>query len=219
MFKGVTTHLLDGVGGNGTDIKSRHELRLTLPDMSDDADLQIARVVQLTNHLSLPFCQLRIRLIFRTDEMDRRSLVEDLFMAIDSAQDTRAWMDLVRVLDDDVARVVSLLRLGRPQLTTQICSFAEDSLLGSIPSRVDEMTTRKYLSIIQTTARSLEAFAPTTAIPSLATKLEALVQSMVARPTHNSNASMDVDSLASPGQDAIAIRFVMGSPFDRSAVN
>lgn len=122
-LKQIMDRLLEGSNSNGTTLNCYIGLRytpLTQTDLSEmDPEVQVTKILQIADEFSLPFCQIKLQLIFNSEKSststDRTigqiTVTTSFFHAISSAIQNQnfAWADLVSALDDDVARYVSLI--------------------------------------------------------------------------------------------------------------
>ena len=82
-----------------------------------DADLQVAHAIQLADNYSLPFCRLKLQMIFSSNnvasstsaETDHHGLVDAFLEAVDGTDGGKdhAWMDLLDGLDENNVHMVS----------------------------------------------------------------------------------------------------------------
>ncbi|KAI9769426.1 MAG: RNA polymerase II mediator complex subunit [Geoglossum simile] len=172
-------------------------------DLSEmDPEVQVTKILQIADEFSLPFCQIKLKLIFNSEKSsapaDRTTgqitVTTSFFHAISSAIQNQnfAWTDLVSVLDDDVARYIR--------------EYAEEQLLNSTPfskscptssfqlsqcQESDESSARRFMPVIENTSFSI----PTTSVPTLAPilvdKLNGLAQYISLRDTDTRRAPPD----------------------------
>ncbi|KAH0543775.1 hypothetical protein FGG08_001957 [Glutinoglossum americanum] len=190
-------------------------------DLSEmDPEVQVTKILQIADEFSLPFCQIKLQLIFNSEKSsastDRTigqiTVTTSFFHAISSAIQNQnfAWADLVSALDDDVARYVSLTPFSFAQSevpkSSQIREHAEEQLLNSVPfskscpatsfqlsqcQESDESSVLRFMPVIENTSFSIPATGVPTLAPILVDKLNGLAQYISFRDTDASRASPD----------------------------
>ncbi|KAI9776029.1 MAG: RNA polymerase II mediator complex subunit [Geoglossum umbratile] len=184
-------------------------------DLSEmDPEVQVTKILQIADEFSLPFCQIKLQLIFNSEKSststDRTigqiTVTTSFFHAISSAIQNQnfAWADLVSVLDDDVARYVSLPPLlftqNKEAKTLQIREHAEEQLLNSAPFskscpassfQSDESSARRFMPVIENTSFSIPGIGVPTLAPILVDKLNSLAQYISLRDIDTGKAASD----------------------------
>ncbi|KAI9860017.1 MAG: RNA polymerase II mediator complex subunit [Trichoglossum hirsutum] len=190
-LKQIMDRLLEGSNSNGTTLNCYIGLRytpLTQTDLSEmDPEVQVTKILQIADEFSLPFCQIKLQLIFNSEKSststDRTigqiTVTTSFFHAISSAIQNQnfAWADLVSALDDDVARYI---REHAEEQLLNSAPFSKNCLTSNFQlsqcQEPDESSVRRFMPVIENTCFSIPATGVPTLAPILVDKLNGLAQ-------------------------------------------
>ncbi|PKX91641.1 mediator of RNA polymerase II transcription subunit 12 [Aspergillus novofumigatus IBT 16806] len=181
-------------------------------------DISVAeKVIELTNDFSLPFCQLKLQLLFNAETKGdvRNEIVDVMFKAAvaDSRSRRSNWVGLVRLMSHDAVRQIR----ERAEKNFFAIPLFEESPDGCSSFAADNSssleTAKLYLTIIEKLGYSIPDVGPQAVIPALTEKMDILLQrliSMQANYSGTTELSHGVDAeqmIRSRGQFERAVAF------------
>ncbi|RAH83067.1 mediator of RNA polymerase II transcription subunit 12 [Aspergillus japonicus CBS 114.51] len=153
-------------------------------DASDKTTPDAEKVIRMNNDFSLPFCQLKLQLLFNAEAagQDNNSIVDVMFKA--AVADTKShndhWYGLVSLMSHDA---IQQIRERAERSFFSIPMFEENSdSLQSIE------TARLYLTMIEKLAPCIPEAGVPTVVPVLVEKMEFLLQKFVAMQANHTGA-------------------------------
>ncbi|KAJ6115047.1 hypothetical protein N7486_000825 [Penicillium sp. IBT 16267x] len=143
---------------------------------------QVEKLASTNDDLSLPFCQLKLQILFHqdSDNEDRNSIADAMFQTVvaNSRAHNFHWVDLVALMSPDAVRQIreraekeffSIPVLEEPPTN----SLATPHSLGSLE------TAKLYLTIIEELAGSTSDAAPSAVVSVLVDKMDGLLQKIL----------------------------------------
>ncbi|KAI9754382.1 MAG: RNA polymerase II mediator complex subunit, partial [Candelina submexicana] len=205
-------HKMDQLLGEDHNPKSDAEVSLVQDDMHGVAlELQIIRIMRQLDDLTLPFCQMKLQLLFKGStlsvthtEGSQSILISSLYRSISSAvaDGSSIWVDAVSVLDNEVV--------------SQIREQAEGQIMSSIPTNktalaadIDDHDMNRTaalhsLSILAATAYSIPQQGVAELGPNIIENIEGLLQSVSHQGANGDQPSIDRNlSILSDGKQLL----------------
>ncbi|RHZ57631.1 mediator of RNA polymerase II transcription subunit 12 [Aspergillus thermomutatus] len=154
-------------------------------------DISVAeKVIELTNDFSLPFCQLKLQLLFNAETGGdvRNEIVDVMFKAavVDSRSRRSNWVGLVRLMSHDAVRQIR----ERAEKSFFAIPLFEESPDGCSSFAADNSssleTAKLYLTIIEKLAYSIPDAGPQAVAPVLTEKMDLLLQRLINMQTNYS---------------------------------
>ncbi|KAL4952117.1 hypothetical protein BDW69DRAFT_200960 [Aspergillus filifer] len=155
-------------------------------DSQDEADpsSQAEKVILMNNDFSLPFCQLKLQLLFNAKAGDevKNNIVDVMFKAAvaDSRSKKSHWVGLVNLMNQDAARQI------RERAESSFFSVAmfdesidDDSVSTLAASNNSIDSARLYLTIIEKLAYSIPESGVQSVAPLLVERLDILLQKLI----------------------------------------
>ncbi|OQE37135.1 hypothetical protein PENCOP_c010G06992 [Penicillium coprophilum] len=165
------------------------DLLLGVESQSDGNSVlsKVEKLACMTDDFSLPFCQLKLQVLFHADSgsEDRTNIVDAMFKT--AVSDCRAhrlhWVDLVALMSPDAVRQI------RERAEKEFFSIPLlEEPLGDIPSSPDKLgsleTAKMYLTIIEELASSIPESGASYIAPVLVEKMDCLLHKIITM--HNS---------------------------------
>ncbi|CAI7575268.1 unnamed protein product [Penicillium glandicola] len=148
---------------------------------------KVEKLARMTDDFSLPFCQLKLQVLFHADSEseDRTNIVDAMFKT--AVSDCRAhrlhWVDLVALMSPDAVRQI------RERAEKEFFSIPLlEEPISDIPDSPDKLgsleTAKMYLTIIEELAGSIPDSGAPSVAPVLAEKLDSLLHKIITM--HNS---------------------------------
>lgn len=165
------------------------DLLLGIESQSDGKSVlsKVEKLARMTDDFSLPFCQLKLQVLFHADSgsEDRTNIVDAMFKT--AVSDCRAhrlhWIDLVALMSPDAVRQIR----ERAEKAFFSIPLLEEPL-GDIPDLPDKLgsleTAKMYLTIIEELASSIPDSGAPSVAPVLVEKMDALLHKIIT--LHNS---------------------------------
>ncbi|KAF4156578.1 hypothetical protein CNMCM6936_006474 [Aspergillus lentulus] len=147
-------------------------------------DISVAeKVIELTNDFSLPFCQLKLQLLFNAETKGdvRNEIVDVMFKAAvaDSRSRRSNWVGLVRLMSHDAIQQIR----ERAEKNFFAIPLFEESPDGCSSFAADNSssleTAKMYLTIIEKLAYSIPDVGPQAVVPVLTEKMDLLLQRLI----------------------------------------
>ncbi|CAP86073.1 Pc20g07440 [Penicillium rubens Wisconsin 54-1255] len=171
------------------------DLLLGVESQSDGNSVlsKVEKLARMTDDFSLPFCQLKLQVLFHADSgsEDRNNIVDAMFKT--AVSDCRAqrlhWVDLVALMSPDAVRQI------RERAEKEFFSIPLlEEPIGGIPDSPDKLgsleTAKMYLTIIEELASSIPDSGAPSVAPVLVEKMDSLLHKIITM--HNSTAAKGV---------------------------
>lgn len=174
------------------------------PAKNDSVVSEVEKLASTTDDFSLPFCQLKLQVLFNTqsghESGDRDGFVDAMFKTIvaDSRSQKNHWVDLVALMNPDAVRQI---RERAEKEFFSVPILEESTEAPSSPRNIVTLQTAKlYLTIIEELAGSIPESGTPAVASALVEKMDTLLQKILTmRP--NSNDNDKKGSGVSPGQE------------------
>ncbi|RDW86152.1 mediator of RNA polymerase II transcription subunit 12 [Aspergillus mulundensis] len=171
---------------------------------------QAERVILMNSDFSLPFCQLKLQLLFNAKAGDevKNHIVDVMFKAAvtDSRSKRSHWVGLVNLMDQDAARQI---RERAESSFFSVTMFDEPADDPSSPTGATSTTSiesaRLYLTIIEKLAYSIPQSGVQPLAPLLVERLDFLLQKLIIMQTNSNSFAENRD--ASSSGPAVMSRF------------
>ncbi|KAH2023936.1 RNA polymerase II mediator complex subunit [Aspergillus fumigatus] len=147
-------------------------------------DISVAeKVIELTNDFSLPFCQLKLQLLFNAESKGnvRNEIVDVMFKAAvaDSRSRRSNWVGLVSLMSHDAVRQIRE-RAEKNFFATPLFEESPDGCSSFAADNSSSLEAAKlYLAIIEKLAYSIPDVGPQAVVPVLTEKLDLLLQRLI----------------------------------------
>ncbi|KAF7125224.1 hypothetical protein CNMCM5793_001333 [Aspergillus hiratsukae] len=167
---------------------------LGLDTKSAPPDISVAeKVIELTNDFSLPFCQLKLQLLFNAEAKGdvRNEIVDVMFKAAvaDSRSRRSNWVGLVRLMSHDAVRQIRE-RAEKNFFAIPLFEEPPDGCSSFAADNSSSFETAKlYLTIIEKLAYSIPDAGSQAVVPVLAEKMDSLLQRFTSMQTYYSGAA------------------------------
>ncbi|KAJ5680489.1 hypothetical protein N7536_011628 [Penicillium majusculum] len=171
------------------------DLLLGIESQSDGSSVlsKVEKLACMTDDFSLPFCQLKLQVLFHADSgsEDRTNIVDAMFKT--AVSDCRAhrlhWVDLVALMSPDAVRQI------RERAEKEFFSIPLlEEPIGDIPDSPDKLgsleTAKIYLTIIEELASSIPDSGAPSVAPVLVEKMDSLLHKIIT--IHNSTLAKGV---------------------------
>ncbi|KAF4769390.1 hypothetical protein HAV15_008945 [Penicillium sp. str.  len=171
------------------------DLLLGIESQSDGSSVlsKVEKLACMTDDFSLPFCQLKLQVLFHADSgsEDRTNIVDAMFKT--AVSDCRAhrlhWVDLVALMSPDAVRQI------RERAEKEFFSIPLlEEPIGDIPDSPDKLgsleTAKMYLTIIEELASSIPDSGAPSVAPVLVEKMDSLLHKIIT--IHNSTLAKGV---------------------------
>ncbi|KAJ5510749.1 Mediator complex subunit Med12 [Penicillium expansum] len=177
------------------------DLLLGVDSQSDDNSVlsKVEKLACMTDDFSLPFCQLKLQVLFHADSgsEDRTNIVDAMFKT--AVSDCRAhrlhWVDLVALMTPDAVRQIR----ERAEKAFFSIPLLEEPI-GDIPDSPDKLgsleTAKMYLTIIEELASSIPDSGAPSVAPVLVEKMDSLLHKIITM--HNSTLAKGVTNTDRP---------------------
>ncbi|KGO66253.1 Mediator complex, subunit Med12 [Penicillium expansum] len=177
------------------------DLLLGVDSQSDDNSVlsKVEKLACMTDDFSLPFCQLKLQVLFHADSgsEDRTNIVDAMFKT--AVSDCRAhrlhWVDLVALMTPDAVRQIR----ERAEKAFFSIPLLEEPI-GDIPDSPDKLgsleTAKMYLTIIEELASSIPDSGAPSVAPVLVEKMDSLLHKIITM--HNSTIAKGVTNTDRP---------------------
>ncbi|CAI7568844.1 uncharacterized protein N7487_009820 [Penicillium crustosum] len=171
------------------------DLLLGIESQSDGSSVlsKVEKLACMTDDFSLPFCQLKLQVLFHADSgsEDRTNIVDAMFKT--AVSDCRAhrlhWVDLVALMSPDAVRQIR----ERAEKAFFSIPLLEEPI-GDIPDSPDKLgsleTAKMYLTIIEELASSIPDSGAPSVAPVLVEKMDSLLHKIIT--IHNSTLAKGV---------------------------
>lgn len=147
----------------------------------DSVISEVEKLASTTDDFSLPFCQLKLQVLFQTDPAneDRNSIVDAMFKTVvaDSRAQKRHWVDLVVLMSPDAVRQIRE-RAEKEFFSVSILEDCSDSS-GTHQSPQSLEKAKLYLSIVEELASSIPDSGAPAVPPLLVEKMESLLHKVI----------------------------------------
>ncbi|CAI7630667.1 unnamed protein product [Penicillium viridicatum] len=173
------------------------DLLLGIESQSDGSSVlsKVEKLACMTDDFSLPFCQLKLQVLFHADSgsEDRTNIVDAMFKT--AVSDCRAhrlhWVDLVALMSPDAVRQI------RERAEKEFFSIPLlEEPVGDIPDSPDKLgsleTAKMYLTIIEELASSIPDSGAPSVAPVLVEKMDSLLHKIITM--HNSTLAKGVSN-------------------------
>ncbi|KGO71242.1 Mediator complex, subunit Med12 [Penicillium italicum] len=174
------------------------DLLLGVESQSDGNSVlsKVEKLACMTDDFSLPFCQLKLQVLFHADSgsEDRTNIVDAMFKT--AVSDCRAhrlhWVDLVALMAPDAVRQI------RERAEKAFFSIPLlDEPIGDVPDSPDKLgsleTAKMYLTIIEELASSIPDSGAPSVAPVLVEKMDSLLHKIITM--HNSTLAKGMASI------------------------
>ncbi|KAJ5548735.1 hypothetical protein N7513_005969 [Penicillium frequentans] len=143
---------------------------------------QVEKLTSTTDDLSLPFCQLKLQILFHqdSDNEDRNSIADAMFKTVvaNSRAHNFHWVDLVALMSPDAVRQIRE-RAEREFFSIPVLEEPSNNAL-AIPHNSGSLETAKlYLTIIEELAGSTPDAATSAVVSALVDKMDGLLQKIL----------------------------------------
>ncbi|KAL4922181.1 hypothetical protein BDW62DRAFT_78335 [Aspergillus aurantiobrunneus] len=175
-----------------------------------DASTQAERVILMNNDFSLPFCQLKLQLLFNAKPRNevKSSIVDVMFKAAvaDSRSGKSHWVGLVSLMNQDAARQIRERAESGFFSVTMFDELVDDpsSSTGSTSTSSIE-NAKLYLTIIEKLAYSIPEAGVQSVAPLLVERLDLLLQKLIIMQANSNN--LAENRSASSSGPAVLSRF------------
>ncbi|KAI9819203.1 MAG: RNA polymerase II mediator complex subunit [Pycnora praestabilis] len=218
-LKQVVDRLLDPQQKLGISATAASPPGLTLADIAElDPEVQIERILLVTDEFSLPFCKVKLQLLFTVESSavhaepgkGQDSVLTAVFQAVEHAADgiSYIWAELISVLDDNVARHVR--ERAEEHLLSEAPVAKGSPIYNAESLESSEYTVRRYLSIVAATAHSISEVAVNHIAPLLTEKLNNLGQLLSRCAMEDAQSSLKVSdegNISTRKQECDFVRF------------
>lgn len=152
---------------------------------------EVEKLASTADDFSLPFCQLKLQVLFHTDSAseDRNSIVDAMFKT--AVADSRAkkshWVDLVALMSPEAVRQI------RERAEKEFFSFPileeMNEISGASQNPVSLETAKLYLTIIEELASSIPDSGAPSVASTLVEKMDSLLHKILAMQSNQSHVS------------------------------
>ncbi|KAL2866016.1 uncharacterized protein BJX67DRAFT_151939 [Aspergillus lucknowensis] len=154
------------------------------PEDELEPSSQAERVILMNNDFSLPFCRLKLQLLFnaKTGNKVKNDIVDVMFKAAvaDSGSKRSHWIGLVNLMSQDAARQI---RERAEASFFSVPLFDETSDVSSVPSAATSTSSlesaKLYLTIIEKLAYSIPEAGVQSVVPLIVERLDQLLQRLI----------------------------------------
>lgn len=155
---------------------------------------EVEQLASTTDDFSLPFCQLKLQILFHKDSAkeDRNSIVDAMFKTVvaDSRARKSHWVDLVALMTPDAVRQIRE-RAEKEFFAIRLVDEPSDTL--GAPQGLGSLETAKlYLGIIEELAGSIPDSGAPALASILAEKMDSLLHKIITMQSNLSNAGEDL---------------------------
>ncbi|BDD63320.1 hypothetical protein MAP00_008228 [Monascus purpureus] len=167
--------------------------------------LEVEKIISVTSDFSLPFCQLRLQILFNaeSDEEVKNSIVDAMFKVAKAGARARNphWVDLVSVLGQDAVRQIR----ERAEKEFLSISLSEDLTDGRATTAADSQSpleiARVHLTIIDALSYSIPETGLSSIAPALVEKMDMLFHKLAVQQANFSSFTRNANGVLS-GQTA-----------------
>lgn len=166
----------------------------------DSVISEVEKLASTTDDFSLPFCQLKLQVLFHADPAheDRNCIVDAMFKIVvaDSRAQKRHWVDLVALMSPDAVRSIRE-RAEKEFFAVPILENGSDSSGVRQPPQSLE-TAKLYLSIIEELSSSIPDSGAPSVAPVLVEKVDSLLNKVITMQANSDKAGEhDIGSASS----------------------
>ncbi|KAL4939066.1 hypothetical protein BDV06DRAFT_199624 [Aspergillus oleicola] len=155
-------------------------------DSHDEVDpsSQAEKVILMNNDFSLPFCQLKLQLLFNAEPDDevKNNIVDVMFKAAvaDSRSKKSNWVGLINLMNQDAARQIRERAESSFFSVTMFDEPMNDCSLSTMAASTNSVdSARLYLTIIEKLAYSIPENGVQSVAPLLVERLDLLLQKLI----------------------------------------
>ncbi|KAJ5798126.1 uncharacterized protein N7503_007422 [Penicillium pulvis] len=143
---------------------------------------QVEKLASTTDDLSLPFCQLKLQILFHqdSDNEDRNNIADAVFKTVvaNSRAHNFHWVDLVALMSPDAVRQIRE-RAEREFFSIPVLEESSINSLATPHSSGSLETAKLYLTIIEELAGSTQDAATSAVVSALVDKMDGLLQKIL----------------------------------------